>query len=393
MAATTPSPNQSTRISMFDIHAFLRDLNKNPPTGANVDVNDLDSVWMPLISAKINASTVDFKALRRGLQDQCEDGGPEDLAVAEMIAVWMSEVPQSRGRAEGLALLAWLDQHGLMSARYNLAVKQLQMRSKPAMVASGLRLLRSVVDAPGINDRLRGMAHYSLGSCNREAIGVPWSESKALSHFRKAADLGHADAAFQMGLAYDEKLNGKRFLPVDSNRAAHYYEIGSTAGSVKARTNLGVLHMALAFEGADRDRGRQLLRDAFSEGDATAGDALRLFEAAIEEEQRRTNSSGAKPPASRQPDGDMARILHHCYVRGQPTVADLDAMAPDDVTAYVIDHHIVNGLLNLIIRVRADGYLRTEQEFAQILHRLETPEDRRALAEDVALWRRFGLPV
>jgi len=101
MAATTPSPNQSTRISMFDIHAFLRDLNKNPPTGANVDVNDLDSVWMPLISAKINASTVDFKALRRGLQDQCEDGGPEDLAVAEMIAVWMSEVPQSRRASRG----------------------------------------------------------------------------------------------------------------------------------------------------------------------------------------------------------------------------------------------------------------------------------------------------
>lgn len=378
---------------MLDIKSFLREMLTDAAQSV-VSHDELEAFLMPWISARINPATADFKQLRKHLQAQFDDGDLMDLAAAEMTAVWMTELPQPRGRIEGMALLEWLSDRGIMSARYNLAVKMLDMKSKPAVCAKAFRHLQSVVQAPDIDDRLRGMAHYSIGGCYMESRGVSWNAMKAINHLRKAADLGHADAAFLMGLAHDEKLSqtGPRLAKADPERAAHYYEMACNAGSLKGKTNLGILHICLKFPGADQDRGRQLLRESFSAGDSVAGEVLRRFDSLTESEKRGEASPPPDDPKKRA-DADLERILHHCYLNGRPSDADFLAMSPEEVNEQVVDHAVVTGLLNLIIRVRSAGYLKNENDFMQVLRRLETPRDRRALAEDRAFWRRCGLPI
>lgn len=378
---------------MLDIKSFLREMLTDAAHSV-VSHDELEAFLMPWISSRINPVTADFKQLRKHLQAQFQDGDLTELAAAEMTAVWMTELPQPRGRIEGMALLEWLSERGIMSARYNLAIKMLDMKSKPAVCATAFRHLQSVIQAPDIDDLLRGMAHYSIGGCYMESRGVSWNAMKALNHLRKAADLGHADAAFLMGLAYDEKvsLTGPRLAKADPERAAHYYEMACKAGSLKGKTNLGILHICMKFPGADQDRGRQLLRESFSAGDSVAGDALRRFDSMTESEKRGAASSPTDEPR-RRADADAERILHHCYINGRTDAADFLAMSPKEQNEHIVDHAVVNGLLNLIIRVRGAGYLQNENDFMQVLRRLETPRDRRSLAEDGAFWRRCGLPI
>lgn len=337
---------------------------------------DLDDVLMCILSEKINAAAVDFRALGDSILDQCETGDPAMLNIAEMISLWMIEQDRPGSIEMGLDLLDWLSDQGELSARFNLVVSRMQFPALVVYATEDFLLLETVLNDASITPRLKSMTHYTLGSCYREGHGTETDERKAYEHFDAAAQLGHADAAFQMGLAYDTKSFAVQRMEPDPEKAAIYYAMADRAGSLKGRTNLGVLHMGNRIKSADQAHGRQLLQSAFRDGDVEAGRALQMLDDDPHEVLAKM----------RKRESDLERINHHCG-RNRPS---LDRCAERDPLVENIDENIIACLVDVVMHLRAGGGLSDEKVFLSVLKRMETPNDRMELMLDHAFWVRLG---
>ena len=72
--------------------------------------------------------------------------------------------------------------------------------------------------------------HYSNGQ-----FGLPQNYAKAIEHWRRAGELGKADAYNKIGYTY-EFGNG---VEMDKKKAMYYFELAAMGGDVLARHNLG----------------------------------------------------------------------------------------------------------------------------------------------------------
>jgi len=79
-------------------------------------------------------------------------------------------------------------------------------------------------------------AIYAVGVFYREGVsGIIQNYTKALEHWHRAAELGHAGAYSSIGYAY----NNGQGVKVDKVKALHYWELAAMGGSVQSRCNLG----------------------------------------------------------------------------------------------------------------------------------------------------------
>ncbi|MBX9912079.1 MAG: protein kinase [Beijerinckiaceae bacterium] len=79
-------------------------------------------------------------------------------------------------------------------------------------------------------------AQFNLGVVLREGKGVPKDLGEAAAWFKKAADQGFAGAQYQLGLFYDEGLGG---ILQDDARAAKFYRLAAEQGTLGAQNILG----------------------------------------------------------------------------------------------------------------------------------------------------------
>lgn len=79
-------------------------------------------------------------------------------------------------------------------------------------------------------------AQFNLGVLLREGKGVPKDLGEAAAWFKKAADQGFAGAQYQLGLFYDEGLGG---ILQDDARAAKFYRLAAEQGTQGAQNILG----------------------------------------------------------------------------------------------------------------------------------------------------------
>jgi len=80
------------------------------------------------------------------------------------------------------------------------------------------------------------IATYNVGCFYREGLyGFSNDMDKALEHWHRAAELGHAAAYCSIGAAYELG----RGVEVDQKKATQYYELAAMDGDEKARHNLG----------------------------------------------------------------------------------------------------------------------------------------------------------
>jgi len=96
-------------------------------------------------------------------------------------------------------------------------------------------LIQRYTKRMGLNDvvAIRNMGcFYAEGR-----YGLPQDHTKALEHYHRAAELGHAVANYNIGCKYI-KGEGVRW---DEKKAVHYYELAAMSGDVMARNNLGVI--------------------------------------------------------------------------------------------------------------------------------------------------------
>jgi len=125
------------------------------------------------------------------------------------------------------------------------------------------------------------------------SLGLPRDHAKALQLWHRAAELGCADALFNIGYAYK---NG-RGVEQDMKKAIYYLELAATRGHVTARHNLGIMeyqagnmeralkHWMIAVKDGEY-RSLKSIKRLYSDGHAAKDDytkALRSYQTYLAE--------------------------------------------------------------------------------------------------------------
>jgi len=139
-----------------------------------------------------------------------------------------------------------------------------------------------------------GDAMNDMGGYYKNGMyGLPQDYAKALELWRRAADLGHAEACSKIGSAYNYGKGVER----DKRKALHYWELAAIRGDASSRYDLGVSdantgnygralkHWMIAVGSGDADS-LQIIREMVKIGHATKDDysrALRSYQEYLNE--------------------------------------------------------------------------------------------------------------
>jgi SEL1 protein len=155
----------------------------------------------------------------------------------------------SHGNSEALAIMGGLNLyggHGLEPnerlARQNLEAAAALGNGEAHGMLAHLALNRGAnetaynyfLSAANANARV---GHFGLGMFHLYGIGVAESLAVAAKHFRRAADLRHADAAYHIGMMY---WQGKG-VAQNTDEAFRYFQIGAQDGQLQCRFTLGLI--------------------------------------------------------------------------------------------------------------------------------------------------------
>jgi len=113
-------------------------------------------------------------------------------------------------------------------------------------------------------------AEYNLGVMYFKGQGVSPDPQKGVEYFRKAAERGHANAAFLLGNLYDKGDVVPRDLPT----AAKWYRKAADKGHIEAQFNIGMMYVN--GEGVEKSpqEASKWLKKAASKGHPRAGKML-----------------------------------------------------------------------------------------------------------------------
>ena len=136
---------------------------------------------------------------------------------------------------------------------------------------------KKVENRADLNDPI---AICDLGSYHNEGQwGLPQNHAKALELWHRAAELGSADAYYNIGIAHDSGSGVER----DETKANHYYELAAMGGDPYARHNLGahearagnwnraLKHWVIAAKDGDT-QSLNNIKDLYIDGNATKDD-------------------------------------------------------------------------------------------------------------------------
>lgn len=141
----------------------------------------------------------------------------------------------------------------------------------------GLSLLEIVATTEEEDLYLKGLALKAMADCYSHGVGVEADPARAAHFNERAAELGVADAAFNLGLYHDPKGSHADNRPADYAKAARFYQRAVDLGHVPAMTNLGILYMCGLAEEPSPGAGYALLARAGDLGDDLAVKALAKF--------------------------------------------------------------------------------------------------------------------
>ncbi len=176
----------------------------------------------------------------------------------------MAAAPASL-KGQVAAALEAVAPHSDMAAA-NLAFALLSADGVPRDVGRA-RALFEPVAASGEME-LRGYAHNWLGHIAARRFGGRRTPAAALSHFEQAAMAGHGEAAFNAGLMHDEGTG----VPRSEHKACSFYRRGAALGHVPSMTNL-----AASIMKHDPEAAMDLCERAAKVGDGKAAALLQAL--------------------------------------------------------------------------------------------------------------------
>ncbi|MEM6280437.1 MAG: tetratricopeptide repeat protein [Verrucomicrobiota bacterium] len=227
------------------------------------------------------------------------EGIPESAAVArELLSELLLSSPNPAIWPTGHS---WLDRSiqdgSVVSLERQAAILLNGSRGREKSIPQAIKLLQRAREMPGATQ-----AHFLLGNLASRGIGMPQDGDLALTHFREgaeagsipcliglhqlhrdgrivekdleeaaqfgkeAADLGSAEAAFQMGVFYESFVGEEP----DWAQAAQWLQLASDRGQASATTRLGGYYMYGRLGKSDPERAIELCRLAVEQGDAEA---------------------------------------------------------------------------------------------------------------------------
>lgn len=133
-------------------------------------------------------------------------------------------------------------------------------------------LLQALVDEPPNEATPRAL--LMLGELHMFKLLPDADRSTGLSCYRRAAELGDADAAFTLGIYFRGKHAGAKPKHRDLPLAAAYFRAAADMRHPLARIDLAILEACNDFPGAIPQRGRLQLKAAADAGNVVAADAL-----------------------------------------------------------------------------------------------------------------------
>ena len=116
-------------------------------------------------------------------------------------------------------------------------------------------------------DATDARAQYLMGVMYQTGQGLRKDDREAASWYRKAADQGHADAQFSVGLFYAEGAGG---LQKDERSAVEWYRKAAAQGQAKAQHGLGFMYLNGRGVAQDQQIGAEWVRKAAEHGNAEA---------------------------------------------------------------------------------------------------------------------------
>lgn len=120
------------------------------------------------------------------------------------------------------------------------------------------------------NEEIKMKAEYNVGNGYFNGNGVERDYKKAFEWYSKAADRGHAIAAFNLALCY---FNGNH-TEIDYNKAFHYASLASENGYVQAMGILGTLYLSGLGTEQDIEKAKYWFKLASDKGDFKAKQIL-----------------------------------------------------------------------------------------------------------------------
>ncbi|MCF8496058.1 MAG: SEL1-like repeat protein, partial [Alphaproteobacteria bacterium] len=113
-------------------------------------------------------------------------------------------------------------------------------------------------------------AAYNLGVLNHQGLGVPVDIKAAIGWYEKAAELGHPEAQYNLGIAYIEGV-GVTYMP---QKAARYFEAAAAEGVLEAAYNLGLIYENGLLGKPEPDKALMWYKRAADKGNPEAKAAL-----------------------------------------------------------------------------------------------------------------------
>jgi TPR repeat protein len=193
------------------------------------------------------------------------------------MAVDMAHHRTRRVRNAGMRGLSQLAAAGINLARYNLGLWHLAGKVAEPDFSMGLSLLEVVAATEKEDLYLKGLANRSMADCYSHGVGVEADPARAAEFNERAAELGVADAAFNLALYHDPKGSGAENRTPDYVKAAKFYQRAADLGHVPAMTNLGILYVSGLAQEPTPGAGRALLARAGELGDEFAVEARAIF--------------------------------------------------------------------------------------------------------------------
>lgn len=144
-------------------------------------------------------------------------------------------------------------------------------------------------------------AQFNLGVYHAEGLGIAQDLEQPVIWYRKAAEQGHANAQFNLGIRYDNGIG----VPKDARIAACWYRKAAEQGQASAQYNLGICYAN--GEGVTRDEQK----------------AIDWFRQAAEQNHPQAQFY-LQQIAALSGDRDSQYALAICYEQGRGVEKDID---------------------------------------------------------------------
>jgi TPR repeat protein len=214
--------------------AVMRNKDGSEMTGA-----EFDQMFAPVVDEFL-ALEGDYITRVKAL---CGDHGDFEGAVINL-ALAMQRHSDPEVTEVGWRAMEDLADSGNNPARRNLAAQYFELDCSPEKDLRAFELFSVVRETETQDQYLKGLATAGMAACHLDGRGVAQDVSKAHRLFEEAADLGVAEAAFEIAQYHNYTRRDGQRGAAHVARAVHFYERAAELGHARSMLHLALMYLS-----------------------------------------------------------------------------------------------------------------------------------------------------